>query len=233
MNHSLIEEAARRAGITLSEEQIFQVDRYVEHLKEENQKFNLTSIIEDEAIAIRHLEDSWHAASLFKRGSSLLDVGTGAGFPGLALKIVRPDLEVTLLDATGKKVTFLQDTIRLLDLHGVSALQGRAEELGRNPLYRERFDQVIARAVSALPELSELCLPLVKKGGFFIAMKGQDDEVKSAARAISLLGAVHEKTIRYELLGMDAPRSLVMIKKRSSTPRRFPRRMATIRQSPL
>ncbi len=233
MNHSLIEEAACRAGITLLEEQIFQVDRYVEHLKEENQKFNLTSIIEDEAIAIRHLEDSWHAASLFKKGSSLLDVGTGAGFPGLALKIIRPDLEVTLLDATGKKVVFLQDTIRLLDLHGVSALQGRAEELGRNPLYRERFDQVIARAVSALPELSELCLPLVKKGGSFIAMKGQDDEVKSAVRAISLLGAVHEKTIRYELLGMDAPRSLVMIKKRTASPRRFPRRMATISQSPL
>ena len=233
MNHSLIEEAACRAGITLLEEQIFQVDRYVEHLKEENQKFNLTSIIEDEAIAIRHLEDSWHAASLFKKGSSLLDVGTGAGFPGLALKIIRPDLEVTLLDATGKKVVFLQDTIRLLDLHGVSALQGRGEELGRNPLYRERFDQVIARAVSALPELSELCLPLVKKGGSFIAMKGQDDEVKSAVRAISLLGAVHEKTIRYELLGMDAPRSLVMIKKRTASPRRFPRRMATIRQSPL
>lgn len=151
----------------------------------------------------------------------------------MALKIIRPDLEVTLLDATGKKVVFLQDTIRLLDLHGVSALQGRAEELGRNPLYRERFDQVIARAVSALPELSELCLPLVKKGGSFIAMKGQDDEVKSAVRAISLLGAVHEKTIRYELLGMDAPRSLVMIKKRTASPRRFPRRMATIRQSPL
>ena len=112
MNHQWIEEAALRAGLCLAPSQIEQIDRFVEHLKTENQKYNLTSIVEDEDIAIRHLEDSWHVAALLSPHSRLLDVGTGAGFPGLALKIVRPDLHVTLLDATRKKISFLEETIR-------------------------------------------------------------------------------------------------------------------------
>ena len=233
MNHQWIEEAALRAGLCLAPSQIEQIDRFVEHLKTENQKYNLTSIVEDEDIAIRHLEDSWHVAAFLSPHSSLLDVGTGAGFPGLALKIVRPDLHVTLLDATRKKISFLEETIRRLDLETVTAIHGRAEELGRDPAFREQYDHVVARAVTSLPVLVELCLPLVKQGGSFIAMKGKDNEIEQAKRAIAFLGAVDEKVVHYELRGMDAPRSLVTLRKERSTPRRYPRRMATIRQSPL
>ena len=233
MNHQWIEEAALRAGLCLAPSQIEQIDRFVEHLKTENQKYNLTSIVEDEDIAIRHLEDSWHVAALLSPHSRLLDVGTGAGFPGLALKIVRPDLHVTLLDATRKKISFLEETIRRLDLETVTAIHGRAEELGRDPAFREQYDHVVARAVTSLPVLVELCLPLVKQGGSFIAMKGKDNEIEQAKRAIAFLGAVDEKVVHYELRGMDAPRSLVITRKERSTPRRYPRRIGAIRQSPL
>ncbi|NLA82563.1 MAG: 16S rRNA (guanine(527)-N(7))-methyltransferase RsmG, partial [Clostridiaceae bacterium] len=156
----------------------------------------------------------------------------GLSGPG-ALRLVRPDLDVTLLDSTRKKTNFLKETIQALGLDGVKALHGRAEEIGRDALHRDHYDLALARAVSSLPVLAELCLPLVKKGGLFIAMKGEADESQEASKAIHSLKGEVEDRILYHLPGLDQARSLILIRKMAATPGRFPRRMAQIRKSPL
>ncbi len=233
MNRLLVEQAAHRAGIELSVGMTEQVCEFIELLKETNDKINLTAITDDEAIATLHLEDSWRVSAHIPENATLIDIGTGAGFPGLALRIVRPDLDVTLVDATLKKVTFLQKVIDLLELDATTALHARAEDLGRDQDFRDCYDVAVARAVTALPVLSELCLPLVKRGGRLIAMKGSDDQTAQSKRAIRMLGGELEEVIRYELPGMDWPRSLVIISKKEMTAFRYPRRMVTIRNSPL
>lgn len=233
MDRELIEGSARRAGIELDAGMRASLDAFIHQLKEANRRFNLTAITEDEAIAILHLEDSWHLSAYIPQGARLIDVGTGAGFPGLALRLVRPDLDVTLVDSTLKKIYFLQDQITRLELQGARALHGRAEELAREAGHRDRYDVAVARAVSALPELVELCLPLVRKGGIFIAMKGEEDERDQASRAVHLLKGRMEDLAVYSLPGLDHSRSLVMVRKKDRTPDRYPRRMALIRKSPL
>lgn len=233
MNRELLGEAARRAGIDLSADSLDQALLYAKLLKEASQKVNLTSITDDEEIASLHFEDSWQLSALLPRGARLIDVGTGAGFPGLALAIARPDLQVTLVDATLKKIKFLTEVSARLALRGVMPIHGRAEELGRLDDYRERFDVAVARAVTQLPVLAELCLPFVKIGGRLIAMKGEDSEMTAAVRALALLGGTPGPLLRYRLPSMEKPRSLVIIEKTSPTPRTYPRRMATIRQKPL
>lgn len=233
MDRQLIKEAALRAGLDPDEEMIRGLEFFIRRLKEENRRFNLTAITDDQDIAVLHLEDSWRAVPHIPQDARLVDLGTGAGFPGLALRLVRPDLDVTLVDATRKKVNFLNEQIEALGLTGVRALHGRGEELGRDPAHRDSYDVAIARAVGALPELAELCLPLVKKGGCFIAMKGEDDQTAEASQAIRLLKGRLEGLISYELQGLDQPRKLVIIRKIAETPTQYPRRMAAIRKSPL
>lgn len=233
MDRQLIKGAGQRAGLELDSASLEAVAFFIERLKEANRHVNLTAITDDEAIASLHLEDSWHLSSHIAPGSRLVDVGTGAGFPGLALRLVRPDLDVTLLDSTRKKINFLEETIQALGLDGVKALHGRAEELGRDALHRDSYDLALARAVSSLPVLAELCLPLVKKGGLFIAMKGEADESQEASKAIRSLKGQVEDRILYHLPGLDQARSLVLIRKTAATPGRYPRRMAQIHKSPL
>ena len=233
MDRQLIKEAALRAGLDPDEEMIRGLEFFIRRLKEENRRFNLTAITDDQDIAVLHLEDSWRAVPHIPQDARLVDLGTGASFPGLALRLVRPDLDVTLVDATRKKVNFLTEQIGALGLAGARALHGRAEELGRDPAHRDSYDVAIARAVGALPELAELCLPLVKKGGCFIAMKGEDDQTAEASQAIRLLKGRLEGLISYELQGLDQPRKLVIIRKIAHTPTQYPRRMAAIRKSPL
>ncbi len=233
MDRILLGEAAQRAGLVLTAAMLDQAVRYTQLLKEANRTMNLTSITEDQAVAILHFEDSWQPAAHIPQGAHLIDVGTGAGFPGMALGIIRPDLQVTLLDATLKKVKFLQQVIDALQLDQVRAVQGRAEELGRTGAYREQFDLALARALTALPALVELCLPFVKPGGYLIAMKGGEDETKEASRAIRLLHGSLDRVIPYSLPGIDRPRSLVMIRKTGPTPPSYPRRMAVIKKTPL
>ena len=233
MDQQLIEVAGQRAGLDLDSASLEAVAFFIERLKEANRHINLTAITDDEAIASLHLEDSWHLSSHIPPGSRLVDVGTGAGFPGLALRLVRPDLEVTLLDSTRKKVNFLKETIQALGLDGVKALHGRAEEMGRDALHRDHYDLALARAVSSLPVLAELCLPLVKKGGLFIAMKGEADESQEASKAIHSLKGEVEDQVLYHVPGLGRACSLTFIRKMAATPGRFPRRMAQIRKSPL
>lgn len=233
MDKALLELAAQRAGVELTAAMLEQTARYVDLLREANRKMNLTSIIDDEPVARLHFEDSWRVAAYIPQGARLIDVGTGAGFPGMALALIRPDLQVTLLDATLKKVKFLQDVIDRLELDQVTVVQGRAEELGRTGSFRDQFDLALARALTALSVLVELCLPFVKSGGCLIAMKGEEDETKEAAQAIRLLKGCLDRVIPYSLPGTDKPRSLVLIKKTGPTPSSYPRRMAVIKKTPL
>lgn len=204
-------------------------------LLEKNQVMNLTAITQPEAVARQHFCDCLAITKYVPlRGKSLVDVGCGAGFPGLPLKIATPDLELTLLDSLGKRVDWLDQTCRELGLD-VTCVNGRAEDMSVLPEYREGFDIATARAVARLNILAELCLPFVKVGGCFAAMKGSDseDEIAEAKAAIKLLGGKIEAVEDYELPGAETPHRLVIVRKLSPTPRQYPRRYAKIKKEPL
>lgn len=200
-----------------------------------NEKINLTAITDPEGILHKHFLDSLLplAALALADGASLIDVGTGAGFPGVPLKIARPDISLTLLDSLRKRTDFLRELSRELgqDNHIV---HGRAEQLSRDPLFRERFDIATARAVAALPALCEYCLPYVKPGGRFIALKGPDagEEAEHSRAAIRLLGGELAEIKTFTLPGGDR-RSIVTVKKISQTPTKYPRTGVKISKSPL
>ena len=207
--------------------------KYFALLLEYNKKFNLTAITKEDEVYEKHFLDSVLGEALFLKGASVLEVGSGAGFPSLPLKIVRDDLNFTLVESTGKKCDFLKLAVRELDLEGVTVLCGRAEDFARDPNYRERFDVCCARAVARLNTLSEYCLPFVKVGGSFIAYKGDAaEEVKEARNAIKLLGGGDTDDLRYTLPS-GASRTLVQIKKQRPTPKGYPRGQGKERKNPL
>lgn len=208
--------------------------RYGELLLETNQVMNLTAITDPADVAALHFLDSAALLTLADfHDKSVADVGTGAGFPGLPLKIVEPSIRLTLLDAQGKRVRFLESVCRELGLEDVACIHGRAEEFAADR--RESFDLVTSRAVAALPVLSELCLPLVKPGGYFLAMKSVDceAELSSAKRALDTLGGRVEAVRDYEIPGTDVRHRLILIKKFRQTPEKYPRVFAKIRKNPL
>lgn len=208
--------------------------RYGELLLETNQVMNLTSITDPADVAALHFLDSAALLTLADfHDKSVADVGTGAGFPGLPLKIVEPSIRLTLLDAQGKRVRFLESVCRELGLEDVACIHGRAEEFAADR--RESFDLVTSRAVAALPVLSELCLPLVKPGGYFLAMKSVDceAELSSAKRALDTLGGRVEAVRDYEIPGTDVRHRLILIKKFRQTPEKYPRVFAKIKKNPL
>lgn len=207
--------------------------RYFSLLLEYNAKFNLTAITKEEEVYEKHFLDSVLGEALFQSGASVLEVGSGAGFPSLPLKIVRDDLHFTLVESTGKKCDFLKLAVKELGLEGVTVLCGRAEDFARDLYYRERFDICCARAVARLNTLSEYCLPFVKVGGSFIAYKGDAaEEVKEAQNAIKLLGGGQANSICYSLPS-EANRTLVQIKKQRPTPKGYPRGQGKERKNPL
>lgn len=222
-------------GISLSGGQMQQLDRYAQLLTEWNQRMNLTAITDPEGILVKHFLDSILPFSLesLPEGASLIDVGTGAGFPAIPLLIWRPDLQVTLLDSLQKRLTFLEEVLAQCALPA-RCIHLRAEDGGRQPGLREQFDAATARAVAHLRELSEYCLPYVKPGGAFYALKGGDvkEESESAQKAIRLLGGRMEKTLSYSLPD-GSGRTLVLIKKISQTSTKFPRSAAKMAKSPL
>ena len=222
-------------GFELTNEAVKRLNIYGNLLLEWNEKINLTAIKEPEAVLYKHFYDCLLTFKHFSplASSSIIDVGTGAGFPGLVFKIARPDLEITLLDSLNKRVNFLNTVLGELSLKA-NTLHSRAEEAARNPLYREKYDFATARAVAALPVLSEYCLPFVKKGGSFIALKGPsgEEELKNAANAISLLGGKKDKII-CEALPENEQRTLIFIKKISQTPPKYPRISTKISKQPL
>ena len=235
-------EIGRRLDMPLPELALSRFSDYVRLLREWNEKVNLTAILDDEGIAVRHLLDSltllpWLASCPPRDpnfGLTLIDVGTGAGFPGLPLKIVRPDLQVLLLDSLAKRIKFLDQVITDLRLEKISTLHGRAEEAARQPDLRDRFDIATARAVASLPTLCEYCLPFVRVGGCFLAMKGQAaQEWSEAQKAIKILGGEIANVHEFDLPGTDMKRTIIRICKVRPTPSAYPRKAGKPEKLPL
>ena len=212
------------------------LEQYGQLLLEKNQVMNLTAITAPKDVATLHMLD---CAALLKcaqfEGKRLIDVGTGAGFPGVPLKILVPSLEVTLLDSLNKRVGWLEEVCGALELDGVQVLSGRAEEAGLDPQFREQFDFATARAVADLRLLCELCLPFVKIGGLFLAMKGVDcgTELDAAQSAMSTLGGRFAGCYDYAIPHTNSSHRVILVEKTSETPQKYPRRWAKIQKSPL
>lgn len=207
---------------------------YFEYLEEMNKVMNLTAISGEEDVARLHFLDCAALLGFAElRGKRVIDIGSGAGFPGLALKIACPEMDITLLDSLDKRIGFLKNLTEKLGLSGVECVHMRAEEAPAS--YRQSFDFALSRAVARLSVLSELCLPFVKKGGYFIAMKGPDctDELNEAKRAIALLGGEIACVENYTIPGADITHSAVIIRKVKESPARYPRRWAQIKKQPL
>ena len=251
----LLREGARTLGLCLTTGHIQAFQTYYRELSAWNRRFNLTTVTRYEDVQIKHFLDSLTCLLALPvpdmaRGGNLpnlvplssketpllsIDVGTGAGFPGLPVKIMRPTLQMTLLESSRKKIMFLEHLVKCLDLRGVELLWARAEEAGQDARHRERYDVVLARAVADLNVLVEYCLPLCRKGGCFIAHKGAEVEAewKEAEAATHLLGGQLREMKTLHLTGLKEPRSLVLIDKVASTPGKYPRRPGIPRKQPL
>ena len=230
---------ARQEGLFMpTEVQTKALWHLTEIMLEVNQHMNLTAITEESAVILKHYADSLTVSAFLPEGAQVIDIGCGAGFPTLPLAIFRPDLRITALDATAKRITYVQNTANALGLTNVTAIAGRAEELAKRVDYREQFDVATARAVAGLPVLAELCLPFVRVGGAFVAMKAAraDEEIKEASNAITLCGgkpvATHERKLVAETGDVDT-RTLVEVAKRTSTPVKYPRHFSQISKKPL
>lgn len=224
----------KELGINLSEEQLKQLEIYCDFLLEYNSHTNLTAIKEKEQVYLKHFYDSltFIKAIEINKYNNLLDIGTGAGFPGMVLKIVFPNLEVTLLDSNNKKINFLKELTMKLNLSKINFYHGRAEEFCIKN--REKFDIVTARAVTNMTALTELCLPLVKINGYFIALKGSNqDEIKESLYAIEKLGGLLENIINFNLPYEGGERNILRIIKQKTTPKEYPRRYEKIVKNPL
>lgn len=229
-------------NILLTENQLCQFMKYYELLIEWNQVMNLTAITDFDEVLKKHFIDSLSLIKVYSVNSminsknssvSLLDVGTGAGFPGIPLKIAFPDLHVTLLDSLQKRVFFLQKVIEELMLHDVETVHGRAEDFAKPDLMRESFDFCVSRAVANLSTLSEYCLPYVKVGGYFISYKADDAEVENADHAITILGGNLKEQNSFTLPFSDINRNLIVIEKCRPTPKKYPRKAGTASKKPL
>lgn len=233
----ILNEGCRQLGISLTEEQTEQFMLYYEKLIEVNRVMNLTAITEFEDVMRKHFLDSLTLvkAADMKNVKRVLDLGTGAGFPGIPLKIAFPDTEFVLLDSLNKRVKFLYDIIELCRLKKIQAVHGRAEELAGKKEYRESFDLCVSRAVANLSSLSEYCLPYVEKGGLFVSYKSGNiqEELEAAGYAIQILGGRIKDTVKFKLPGSDMDRSLVVIEKIRETPARYPRRAGIPSREPL
>jgi 16S rRNA (guanine527-N7)-methyltransferase len=234
---SVLKGSFERIGIQLTDWQIEQFLIYYEFLVEKNKVMNLTGITEYQEVVLKHFVDS---VALVKavdvsKFQSLIDVGTGAGFPGVPLKIVFPHLEVVLLDSLNKRINFLNELIDKLRLENITAVHGRAEDGARKTEYREHFDLCVSRAVANLSSLSEYCIPFIKKDGLFISYKSTtvDDEITGAKKALFLLGGKFIEKQTFELPGSDIGRSLIVIKKEKTTPLKYPRKAGLPSKEPL
>lgn len=239
MNYNLkkFKNGLQQLHIALSEKQMEQFLQYYELLVEKNKVMNLTAITEFDEVVEKHFLDS---VSLTKQLDlhqplKVLDLGTGAGFPGIPLKIVFPELEITLMDSLNKRVLFLQDVISSLQLENIEAVHGRAEEAARNKEYRESFDLCVSRAVANISTLSEYCLPFVKIGGSFISYKSStiEDELEDGKKGIAILGGKVKDVYKFTLPESELQRSFVIIEKEKKTPKAYPRKAGTPSKEPL
>ena len=231
---TLLKEYAREIGIILTDDMIEKFIIYKNTLLEWNSKMNLTAITEEREIITKHFIDSLTIEKYIPDNARVIDVGTGAGFPGIPLKIVRNDIEVVLLDSLNKRVRFLNEIIRVCDLDNIIAVHGRAEDLGRQSDFREKFDIATARAVANLATLSEFCTPFVKIGGAFVCMKGEaEEEIKNAEKAMQELNMRLETKERLKLVGTDADRTIIVYKKSKGTPKQYPRKAGIPAKTPI
>ncbi len=230
-------EELNKIGITLTDIQREQFDRYYELLVERNKVMNLTGITEYDEVNLKHFTDSLTIVRVndMSEISTLIDIGTGAGFPGIPIKIVFPHVKIVLLDSLNKRLKFLNDVIEELNLEDIETLHGRAEDHAKNPKYREKFDLCVSRAVANLSTLSEYCIPFVKKGGSFVSYKSgdSDEEIRQAENAVDLLGGKIETVKRFMLPDTDIGRTLVKIDKIKNTPGKYPRKAGVPAKEPL
>lgn len=236
MDETIIREVLQEGlpALGMGEDRIPQLIEFSRLLLEKNQVMNLTAITEPREVATLHLLDSLALAAHEElAGKKIIDVGTGAGFPGMPLAIALPGVDMTLLDSLNKRIDFLQEVCNALSLQDITCVHARAEEFAA--AHRESYDFAVSRAVAALPVLCELCLPLVKVGGAFLAMKSShsQEETDQAAKAISLLGGKLERVTDYSIPTTDVTHRLLTIRKVSPTPKKYPRRFAQIKKQPL
>ena len=231
----LMKSYGEQIDITFEKSQIEQFYKYMNLLIEWNEKINLTAIIEPEEIILKHFIDSLTICKYIENNATLADVGTGAGFPGIPLKIYRPDIKITLVDSLNKRINFLNEVINNLELKNIVTIHSRVEDFGKNKNYREKYDYVTARAVANLNTLSEYLVPIVKVNGKAICMKGNDvqDEVDNAKHAIKILGGTVEKVDYFKLPNSDISRNIIVVKKVNNTPARFPRKAGMPSKEPL
>ena len=252
-----LNDGATALGILLNERQIYEIRRYYELLTEKNKVMNLTAVTGEDDFLLKHVIDSLSiikcqafaemADAAVKAGTKaerketdsrrlrLIDVGTGAGLPGMILKIAFPKLEVTLFDSLKKRLAFLDEVIGTLGLEGIRTVHGRAEDFGKDRGFREQYEIVVSRAVANMSSLSEYCLPFVRKGGFFAAYKSEDaaEEIMNADKAIRTLGGTKEAEELFKLPGSDITRRIVIIRKIKPTPTAYPRKAGTPSKNPL
>ncbi len=228
MNKNLFIDCVEKFGGEISEEKILKFEKYSSLLVEWNEKMNLTAVTDPDGISVRHFADSISPLFYidFPENAKVIDIGTGAGFPGVPLKIMRDDFKITLMDSLNKRINFLKEVSNEIGLSQTECIHGRAEEFGRKEEYREQFDIGISRAVARLRILSEYVLPFVKVGGYFISMKAMDidEEVSEAKEKIELLGGKIEEIKMIEVPNSDAVRKLVIIKKVKKTDKKYPGR---------
>ena len=231
---TVLAEGLTALGLTPPDGAVDRLALYCDLLLEKNRGMNLTAITDPAEVVRLHFLDS--AALLPARllqGKRVIDIGTGGGFPGVVLKILDPSMDLTLLDSLGKRIDWLKDLCARLELTGVTCLKGRAEELSRLPDHREAYDAAVSRALASMPVLAELCLPYVKPGGFFLAMKSNktDEEIDAARHVIGALGGDVPFVMDYRLPGEDSYRRIVMVRKAKSTPGVYPRKWARIKEN--
>ena len=233
----ILTHALRELEVNYDEEKIDKLIRYYEMLIEKNKVLNLTAITEFKDVMIKHFADSLSILKFIdiKEGSEIIDIGTGAGFPGIPLKIFLPDVKFLLVDSVNKKLNFIRDVIEDLQLENIEVLHARAEELGHDGDFREKYDFVFSRAVANLSTLSEYTLPFVKKNGYFVSYKAAivNDEVKNAENAIKILGGKIENQVKFNLPVINDERDFVFIKKISKTPNKYPRKSGIPSKEPL
>ena len=237
---SIFDKGLQELGIALSEEQKQQFISFYEMLVEKNKVMNLTAITEFEEVIVKHFLDSLAIVKVVSQEMlasdvKIIDIGTGAGFPGIPLKIAFPNIRITLLDSLNKRINFLKEVCEELKLENVEFIHGRSEDFGKNPQYREKYDICVSRAVANLATLSEFCVPFVQVGGSFVSYKAGDcgEEVRESAKAVDKMGGKVEVTEEYTVPTSDLNRVLLVIKKEKATPKAYPRKAGTPAKEPL
>ncbi len=234
---NILNSACKDIDLEFNEQKYEQFISYKNLIQEWNQKINLTAIDEDEEIIKKHFIDSIKVfkCDKVKKANRILDVGTGGGFPGIPMKIVNPHAEMVLLDSLNKRIKFLKEVINDIKLENIDAIHGRAEDYAQQKEYRENFDVVVSRAVANMTALSEFCIPYVKVGGYFVAMKGPsiEEELEEAKKAIAILGGTIEKVENVTIEGSDLNHNLVIIKKVKKTSPKYPRKAGMVTKSPV